>query len=220
MRSTRQMIRHERVFMLSPRRALCAATLSAALLILVPTGVANAASLDANLATAQSQTLVAAKKQAASISPIQYKEAFKEFEASAVPREYSVVDGTKFATFKLTKDFSLTMVAPETDLVAPGNNVVAPMLSAGGTKYGFYFGFNQFDQNVLSNAFLAAGLTAAICAIPGVGWVACVVAGIAVSVGTSYVHKNGVCSGGRTLYWWDVRGGSTIGCLSSVPRPV
>jgi hypothetical protein len=100
---------------------------------------------------------------------------------------------------------------------------VRPDLSAGRTRAGYYVGFNQFDQNTLSNTLLAAGLTAAICAIPVVGTAACVIAGLAVSVAVAYIHRSGVCSNDRTLYWWDFEQsngarGSTIGCRSSVPK--
>lgn len=158
-----------------------------------------------------------------SISEHDYALAFSQFESTGVARDIVLVNGVRTVTFHLVDGYSLTMVDPETVSSSTTRGGVRPDLSAGFTQAGYYVGFNQFDQNTLSNAFLAAGLTAAICAIPGVGQVACVIAGVAVSVGVAYINRNGICSNNRTLYWWDAvdrngARGSTIACRSSVPK--
>lgn len=78
-------------------------------------------------------------------------------------------------------------------------------------------GFSPRDQNILKNAWLSGIITAGICAVPGVGWAACAVAGIAVSIAVSYISKRGVCSNRRWLWWYDIRNGSTIQCRSTRP---
>ena len=77
-------------------------------------------------------------------------------------------------------------------------------------------GLNTVDQQALASGG-AAAIGAALCAIPGVGWAACTAIGIVVGVATTYIVQNGICSNGRVLWWYDVCGGSTINCRSSVP---
>ncbi|GAA4684316.1 hypothetical protein GCM10025780_32850 [Frondihabitans cladoniiphilus] len=153
---------------------------------------------------------------APTFTPDQLEEAFREFDATGLQREYSDVDGSRRATFHLPQGVLLTLTDPEEVTPAP----VDPhaRLGVGRTSSGYWFSFNQFDQNTLSNVVIAGALTAAICAIPGVGAVACALAGAVVSVGVSCVHKHGVCSNNRQLYWYDVRGGSVIECRTSAPR--
>jgi RHS repeat-associated protein len=93
------------------------------------------------------------------------------------------------------------------------------LLSGGREKYGYWIGFNQFDQNVLSNAWLTFMIGGLICAIPGVGAVLCGIVGLVVGIAVSYIHRGGVCRNGRTLYWYDVRGGSTFTCGTTRPNP-
>lgn len=45
----------------------------------------------------------------------------------------------------------------------------------------------------------------------------CAAIGVVVSVATTYIVKKGICSGGRKLWWYDVKSGSTVGCRSSAP---
>lgn len=77
-------------------------------------------------------------------------------------------------------------------------------------------GFDTVDQQALA-AGGGAAVGAAICLIPGVGWTACAATGVVISVATTYVFQHGICSGGRKLWWYDVKGGSTVGCRSSAP---
>jgi hypothetical protein len=182
---------------------------------LVVVGAHQALASDRPVATTSdglATTTLITQDQQQTISDADYAQAFEEFESTSVPRDSVLEGGVQVVTFHFTDTASLTMVDP-------ASVPATPQLSGGRNRYGFWIGFNQFDQNVLSNAVAAATLTAAICAIPGVGTAACFVAGVAVSVGVSYVHKNGVCRNNLTLYWYDVRGGSTIRCLSGPPRP-
>lgn len=142
-------------------------------------------------------------------------QAFRELEKSPLPRAYDKVDDTTLGVFQLSQGLSLTLPDPDTiESIDSGTQ----RLGAGKKSNGYWISFNQFDQNTLSNVFISAALTGAICAVPGVGGVVCALAGVAISIGVSYVHKNGVCSGNRQLYWYDVKGGSTMGCRSSAPK--
>ncbi|MBO9554498.1 hypothetical protein [Cellulomonas sp.] len=76
--------------------------------------------------------------------------------------------------------------------------------------------FNTQDQNLILNlGATAAGF--ALCAIPIVGQIACAVITVAITVTGNYLIRNGICSGGRNLYWYNVTGGSTVQCRSSRP---
>lgn len=169
-------------------------------------------------------TEVPAQAPAPRVSDYDYELAFSQFESTDVAREVSSVNGVRTVTFHLVEGFDLTMVDPDSvEASRPSDGGIRPQLSAGFTRAGYYVGFNQFDQNTLSNALLAAGITAAICAIPAVGAAACAIAGVAVSVAVAYINRNGVCSNNRTLYWYDVVAangarGSTIACRSTVPK--
>lgn len=78
-------------------------------------------------------------------------------------------------------------------------------------------GFNSTDQSVLGSAIGSTAITAAVCAIPVVGTAACVIVGAVVTVVTGYILANGACSNNRVLWWYDVKGGSTVQCRSSRP---
>ncbi|ROQ40805.1 hypothetical protein EDF46_0167 [Frondihabitans sp. PhB188] len=154
----------------------------------------------------------------ATFTAAEWAQAYREFNSTELDREYSRSAGVETATFHVTPDLSLTLVNPES-IGEVGEEITRDSrLGVGKTKYGYWFSFNQFDQNVLSNTLITAGIVAAICAIPGVGAVACALAGIVVGVAVSYIHKKGVCSQKRNLYWYDVKGGSTIQCRTSAPK--
>lgn len=53
--------------------------------------------------------------------------------------------------------------------------------------------------------------------IRGTACASCAAIGVVVSVATTYIVKKGICSGGRKLWWYDVKSGSTVGCRSSAP---
>lgn len=157
------------------------------------------------------EALPASKRE---FSPSQMEQAYREFENSSLPRDYKSDGGTQSVTFHLPQGVSLTLARPEAN--SPKEN--ASRLGAGKTRYGYWFSFNQFDQNALSNVLVAGALTAGICAIPAVGQVACALAGVVVGLAVTYIHRTGVCSRNRTLYWYDVRGGSVIQCRTSAPK--
>jgi hypothetical protein len=80
----------------------------------------------------------------------------------------------------------------------------------------YAFGFNNLEQQMLASGG-ATVVAAAICALPAIGWLACTIVGVVVAVATTYVTRYGVCSRGRTLWWYDVRGGSVVQCRFRAP---
>lgn len=150
-----------------------------------------------------------------------------DLEDSEIPKA-AATGGTMYGyTYSLPEGIELTL--PSADefrralLVETGSWTVAPKgtqtadvtVRLSGSRVAI--GFSQRDQVILKSAAASTILTAAVCAIPGVGWAACAVVGFAVSVAASYVIRKGICSNGRTLWWYDVRGGSTIQCRSTRP---
>jgi hypothetical protein len=74
-----------------------------------------------------------------------------------------------------------------------------PSELGGGVDFqGIYVTFNQLDQTAIAVGSTAA-LVAGICAIPGVGQVACGAAGVIVSIAAVYLNEYGRCSEGRSL---------------------
>jgi len=156
------------------------------------------------------------QSQMPQIESWQWTQAMHEFESTKIPRDTRTDGWVKSTTFHFDKGFTLTFSVPTDDL--EGTGAASARLGIGRMKYGNWFSFNQFDQDVLSNAVAATALTSAICLIPGVGFAACAVAGLVVSIGISYIHKHGVCSKNRQMYLYDVRGGSVVECRASAPK--
>lgn len=159
-------------------------------------------------------------------NPDVFEQAVREFEQTELPRVRSAKGGIEVNTYTLPRGLHLTLPTTrqlarwqDTGSSEPQPGEVTPAISAGRTKYGYWIGFNTTDQSILASGIGGTAIAAAICAIPFVGWAACFVASVAVAVATGYLLKNGICSGGRTLYWYDMRGGSTIQCRSTKPNP-
>lgn len=154
-------------------------------------------------------------------------EGLQELEASPIPRKVAAAGSIAGYTY----------ILPEGQLTLPSSAAIEAAASTSegevsgtvGSEAGMEpnisvrlkgsrvaIGFNTTEQQMLGSG-AAAALTVAICAFPFVGWLACGVASVAVAVGTAYVLRNGICSSGRTLWWYDVKGGSTIQCRSSRP---
>jgi len=128
--------------------------------------------------------------------------AFKELERSSIPRMVTLTPNGREVTFSTAQGLSFTMVDPASISIRPGPTpvTVEPQVSGGFNPYGTWIGFSPTDQSVLIGGVGATLITAAICAVPGVGWAACTVVGVIVTVAVGYLMANGVCSGGRTLY--------------------
>ena len=159
----------------------------------------------------------------AALDPAVFLEGLEQLEASAVPREtivdrgrtsyrYIVAEGA--LTLPSAADVRGAMAEAADSELAPGT--ITPFLEAHVSGIKTAIGFNTVDQQALA-AGGGTAIGAAICLLPGIGWAACTVIGVVVSVATTYIFKNGICSGGRKLWWYDVKGGSTVGCRSSAP---
>jgi hypothetical protein len=155
------------------------------------------------------------------LDPAVFLEGLVQLEASTVPRETLTDGGNTYhryivnqgaLTLPSADDVRAAMESGESDDL----DAMRPFLEARFSGMRMAIGFNTVDQQALA-AGGGAAIAAALCVIPGVGWAACAVIGVVVSVGTTYVLRNGICSGGRKLWWYDVSGGSTVGCRSSAP---
>lgn len=97
--------------------------------------------------------------------------------------------------------FDMTITVPKEGMMettVPRKGLMTPLLGAGSDSGGPYYLLNNFDQNMLIGGG-GAVLTAALCAIPGFGWVGCVIISAAVIAGGVWLSMNGVCTNGRQL---------------------
>ncbi|MBT2483556.1 MULTISPECIES: hypothetical protein [unclassified Microbacterium] len=159
----------------------------------------------------------------AALDPDVFLQGLEELEASPAHRNEITEDGYTFYQY-VVPEGSLTLpsaadvrAAIEADSAAEvPSDVITPFLEVRFSGIKMAVGFNTVDQQALA-AGGGAAVAAALCLIPAVGWAACTVIGIVVGVATTYLVANGICSGGRTLWWYDVDGGSVINCRSSAP---
>ncbi|MFJ3383418.1 MULTISPECIES: hypothetical protein [unclassified Curtobacterium] len=159
----------------------------------------------------------------AALDPRVFLEGIEQLEASPAPRQTFTADGHTYHRY-VVDDGAITLPSAddvrgaiaEAEKTEGTNGTITPFLEARFSGIKTAIGFNTVDQQALA-AGGGAAIGAAICLIPGVGWAACAAIGVVVSVATTYVFKNGICSGGRKLWWYDVKGGSTVGCRSSAP---
>lgn len=159
------------------------------------------------------------------LDPSVFLRGLEELEASSVERIEITDDGYTFYQY-VVPEGSLTMpsaadvrAAIEADELASApvpSDVITPRLAVHFSGIKMAVGFNTVDQQALA-AGGGAAVAAALCLIPAVGWAACTIIGVVVGVATTYLVANGICSGGRTLWWYDVKGGSVINCRSSAP---
>ena len=159
------------------------------------------------------------------LDPSVFLRGLEELEASSVERIEITDDGYTFFQY-VVPEGSLTMPsaadvraaieADESASVPVASDVITPRLAVHFSGIKMAVGFNTVDQQALA-AGGGAAVAAALCLIPAVGWAACTIIGVVVGVATTYLVANGICSGGRTLWWYDVKGGSVINCRSSAP---
>jgi hypothetical protein len=170
------------------RRALTAAAVATSMIAMGATG---AQARDSH-AAADLAPLVVNAQSAPQVTGEQIAEAFAELSASDLPREMTVSRTETLTTFDLegtavTFSKANRRGASET-----------PDLNGGYDKYGMYISFNSTDQEALVNGG-AVALGVAICAIPGVGWIACGVVAVIIAIATTYINAHGICPDGKTL---------------------
>lgn len=198
-----------------------AATLWSSMLVATPVNAAQRVSGEETPATGAASDRTASTA-AHDLEPEVFLEGLEQLEASSVQREIAHDEGLSY--YRYTVDAG-SLVLPRADDVraaleaedaARAPREFTPYLEGRFSGGKTAVGFNTIDQQALASGGGAA-IAAAICLLPGVGWAACAVVGIVVSVTTTYLVKNGICSGGRKLWWYDVRGGSTVACRSTAP---
>lgn len=163
--------------------------------------------------------------QAPKLTPQQLIRGLEAVESSNIARDRVDIDGAVYYRYSVGEN-SLTLPAAQNfsgDLpvqyVGYGDSVrdASTYFDVRFSGIKMAIGFNTVDQQALASGG-AAVVTAAICAIPAVGWVACASIGVVVGVATTYVLANGICSRERILWWYDVSGGSTVECRKSAPK--
>ncbi|WP_423921357.1 hypothetical protein ACPEEZ_00625 [Frigoribacterium sp. 2-23] len=153
------------------------------------------------------------------VDPAVFLEGLEQLEAAPVQRQPILDDGHTY--YRYTVEAGSLTLPSAADVRAAieeteATKTITPRLQARFSGMRMAVGFNTVDQQALA-AGGGAAVAAAICLIPGVGWGACAAIGVVVSVATTYIVRNGICRGGRTLWWYDVKGGSTVACRSSAP---
>lgn len=94
------------------------------------------------------------------------------------------VDGS--STFQLT-------------VSVPKEGPLRPRLGGGTDDRGLYILLNNFDQNMVVGGG-AAAVSAALCAIPAVGWVGCAAITVAVVAANVWISQNGLCPQNLKMY--------------------
>ncbi|WP_298802272.1 hypothetical protein [uncultured Pseudokineococcus sp.] len=135
--------------------------------------------------------------------------AVAEIKQSGEAYETVVSDGQRYVTLEFGHGSRLYL--PDTTTTrtaaASGPGMKTPQyLGGGGGVTKPYVSFNRVDQAALI-AGGGAALAGAICLIPAVGQVACVVAGVIVAIATTYLAAYGRCSTSRPnlrihVYTW------------------
>ncbi|OIH96548.1 hypothetical protein BIU90_17045 [Curtobacterium sp. MCBA15_001] len=188
-------------------------------------GPAHAAELGADESTfiSAGELDSLAPNGSAALDPNVFLEGIEQLEASSVPRQTITEGGRTYHRFVVAEGAitlpsadDLRGAIAETKESERADGTITTFLEAHVSGIRTAIGFNTVDQQALA-AGGGAAIGAAICLIPGVGWAACAAISVVVSVATTYIFKNGICSSGRQLWWYDVNGGSTVGCRSSAP---
>lgn len=94
-----------------------------------------------------------------------------------------------------------------------GNGVIVPLITFRAKGSWLAVGFNQTDQKTIK-LIGAAGMTLAVCAV---AVPACPIAGAITTAMSAYITRSGICSSGRTLWWYDKGAGSVVACRSTAP---
>jgi hypothetical protein len=202
--------------------AAAAVALLGSSLVASPAHAAESAADESTFVSAAELDALAPNGSAA-LNPHVFLEGIEQLEASGVPRQTITDDGHTYHRF-VVDEGAITLPSADdirgaiAEAAQSGgtDGTITPFLEARFSGIKMAIGFNTVDQQALA-AGGGAAIGAAICLIPGIGWAACAAIGVLVSVATTYIFKNGICSGGRKLWWYDVKGGSTVGCRSSAP---
>jgi hypothetical protein len=202
-----------------------AATIGCVAALALMTVSAPASAAERHRLLARSGSEVPVTQVQSVMDPALFLQGLEELEASSAPRDTRMEQGRVFYEY-VVPEGSLTLpsaadVRSALDADANGSDLspadeTSPLLDVRFSGIKVAVGFNTTDQQaLLGGAGVAVG--AALCLIPGVGPVACTTIGLVITVATTYLAANGICGDGRTLWWYDVEGGSVINCRSSAP---
>jgi hypothetical protein len=123
------------------------------------------------------------------VDPATVAAAYQELIASSFPRTTSLEAGVQVQTFTLPNGIQYSFSQSSNIL---GSQAVHPNLGGGWDSHGLYVSFNRVDQAVVAGGG-AAGIAAAICVIPGIGWASCAVAAALVTAAAIDIGLRGVC---------------------------
>lgn len=113
-----------------------------------------------------------------------------ELESSEFPRRLSLSTSGVATTYTISDNLEVTLVEPN-DAGEDGNT---PNISGGRDSRGLYVVLSPFEQDlILSGSGFV--LTAAICAIPGVGWALCTAVGAVITVYSVWAGTQKRCQG-------------------------
>jgi hypothetical protein len=155
-------------------RTIVVALSSFALLVSAVPAAANAATAPA--------------KKAQVVSNAQINAAYRELVKSKFARSIKTTGGETVETFDLTHGTRLSF-----PVAAVSPSKVHPGVTGGySPTKGFYVELNRVDQGAIAVG-LAAGVAAAICVIPAVGWAVCGAVALILAVAAYYIASYGVC---------------------------
>jgi hypothetical protein len=120
--------------------------------------------------------------------------ALAEFRAGSITPRFEEHEGLRYEVYALPKGVTFFFRTG----VVNGVPVSTSLIGGGYGDQGLYISLNSTDQGAIA-AGAGYAIGAAICAIPGVGQIACVAVGSIIAAATFYIGANGVCGGGREL---------------------
>lgn len=179
------------------------ATAAMLLSTLFAAGPANANTTDQGSDAATGAEDSVAGLEDPQLSEEEWEEGIQELIESDMPRtEESVSEGTVY-TFHVPVDdpdvevdsFDFTVEVPNEDSDGEFSTRVGFGLDGGRP----YLTLSPFEQNLIIGGSGAA-ITAAACAIPGIGWVGCGAVTTAVVAAGAWISTHGVCSGTLRAY--------------------
>ncbi|TQO18880.1 hypothetical protein FB472_0408 [Rhodoglobus vestalii] len=128
----------------------------------------------------------------AGVTEEQWDQAVADLIGSEVPRTVNETIAATDYTFHIAVD-DPAVPSGEFDfsVAVPKVGVITPSLGAGSDARGPYILLNNFDQQVLVGGGSAA-ITAALCAIPAIGWISCTVITAVIVVAAAWITTYGV----------------------------
>ena len=150
------------------------------------------------LPTPLDNTSPISQHQLQEISPELLEQARLDLLTAGVPHQLSDDGLSMIFTFEEGISMALPLGATNQSSLSNLERYASPSLRGGRQPGGFWLEFTPTEQNNLLGGGTAL-LTAAICAIPGLGWAACTVIGLTLTQTTLYISNVGCGSQGRNL---------------------